>query len=226
METDEMLREVFKAAGKEHGFDRVEAEFTAFKEFKVRWQRSYKWAEFKVSDYMADAPEEVVKGLANSLFARIAGTDDAGYPKSLTDWITDPEFAELKQPLYLKRSRNLSRSPEGEKKSLAESLGRLMDMGLAEEDPLVHLSWTKESNIRKIGHCSVLMKVVSISSALDSDMIPDFVLDHCLHHELCHIMAGFDPSAGRHGESFAKLEERFPRKAEAEEWLRKLCMYL
>ncbi|MDR3206484.1 MAG: hypothetical protein LBT41_05285, partial [Candidatus Methanoplasma sp.] len=142
METDDMLGEVFQEVGGEHGFDRVSAEFTAFKEFKVRWQRSYKWAEFKVSDYMADAPREVLKGLASSLFRRIADMNEnnEGYPKVLVDWITDPEFAKFKQPVYLKRSRNLSRSTEGEKKSLADSLKRLADMGLAEEDPLVHIS--------------------------------------------------------------------------------------
>jgi predicted metal-dependent hydrolase len=225
MESEEALSAIFKEVGKEYGFDKVEAEFVAFKEFKVRWQRSYRWAEFKVSDYLADAPEEVVKGLAKSLFSRIIGEEE-GYSKEMCDWITAPEFSEYKQPVYLRRSRNLTRSSAGDMRDLSESYDRIAEMGLAEKDPAIHLSWTKESNIRKIGHCSVLMKVISISNVFDSDMIPEFVLDYCLYHELCHIMIGFDPISKRHGAEFVELESKFPQQKEAEEWLKRLCMYL
>jgi hypothetical protein len=225
MESEEVLRTKFKEIGKEYGFDKVEAEFVAFKEFKVRWQRSYKWADFKVSDYLTDAPPEVIAGLCRSLFSKITGEDE-GYSEDMCKWITAPEFSEYKQPLYLKRSRNITRSTEGDSKSLDAAYDRLIGLGLVERDPAIHLTWTKESNVRKIGHCSVLMKVVSISSVLDTDMIPDFVLDHCLYHELCHIMIGFDPSAKRHGEEFSNLEAKYPKRDEAEEWLKRLCLYL
>jgi len=225
MEVEELLRTRFKEIGREYGFEKVEAEFVSFKELKVRWQRSYKWADFKVSDYLADAPPEVIDGLCNSLFSKITGEEE-GYSKEMCDWMTAPEFAENKQPIYLKRSRNLTRSPEGEFRDLLGSYERLIAAGLAEKDPAIQLTWTKESNVRKIGHCSVLMKVISISSVLDTDMIPEFVLDFCLYYELCHLMIGFDPSAKRHGEEFTKLEERYPRKKEAEDWIKRLCMYL
>ncbi len=223
--TEEMLRSIFKEIGRQYGFDKVEAEFVAFKEFKVRWQRSYKWADFKVSDYLADAPPEVIEGLCNSLFAKITG-DDEGYSEAMCKWITAPEFSEYKQPVYLKRSRNLTRSSKGEFKDLAAAYERLAESGLVVRDPSIHITWTKESNIRKIGHCSVLMKVVTISSVLDADMIPDFVLDYCLYHELCHLMMGFDPTAKMHGEEFSKLESKYPRRDEAKDWLKKLCLYL
>jgi predicted metal-dependent hydrolase len=141
-------------------------------------------------------------------------------------WITAPEFAEYKQPVYLKRSRKLVRSSKGEAKDLEDAYERLIGMGLAERDPTLHLTWTKESNVRKIGHCSVLMKVIAISSVLDTKLIPDLVLDYCLYHELCHLMIGFDPSAKRHGEEFQKLEVKYPQRDEAEGWLKRLCLYL
>jgi len=70
------------------------------------------------------------------------------------------------------------------------------------------------------------MKVIAISSVLDTEAIPDFVLDYCLYHELCHLTIGFDPSAKRHGEEFSQLEAKFPQMNEATEWLKKLCLYL
>ena len=53
--TDEILNEIFKKVGNDFGYD-VSAEFAAYRDFKIRWQRSYKWAEFQVSDYLKDAP--------------------------------------------------------------------------------------------------------------------------------------------------------------------------
>jgi Predicted metal-dependent hydrolase len=225
MTSAEMLKEIFSKIGNDFGFEKIEAEYVSFKEFKVRWTRSYKWADFKIADYLSDAPQEVLEGLCRSLFSKIMGEEE-GYSQEMCDWITAPEFAKKNQPIYLKRSRNLTRSPKGEFKSIEASYERLIVAGLVERDESICLTWTKESNVRKIGHCSVLMKVVSLSSVLDTDMIPEFVLDFCLYHELCHLMMGFDPSAKRHGEEFAALENKFSQKTEAQDWIKRLCMYI
>ncbi len=226
MEADDMLKETFADVGRKYGFDTVEAQFVAFKDFKVRWQRSYKWADFQVSDYLADAPAAVLTGLATSLFRRIAGESEDGYSQELRDWVTAPQFCELKQQVYLRRSRNLVRSPAGQNKSLRAAYDRLIGMGLIKEDPTLCLAWTKEASTRKVGFCSVLMRVAVLSRALDADEVPDFLIDYCLYHELCHLIIGFDPTGSRHDSEFAKLEAKFPQQKEAEEWLRRLCMYL
>ena len=55
------LARIFAATGAKHGYDSIKAEFAAFNDFKVRWTRSFKWAEFEVSDYLMDAPEVIMK---------------------------------------------------------------------------------------------------------------------------------------------------------------------
>ena len=57
--TEEILNETFKKVGNDFGYE-TSAEYAAFRDLKVRWQRSYKWADFQVSDYLRDAPEEVL----------------------------------------------------------------------------------------------------------------------------------------------------------------------
>ncbi|MFA6803718.1 MAG: hypothetical protein WCR24_04400, partial [Candidatus Methanomethylophilaceae archaeon] len=66
---DTTLKESFRLVGKQYGYDNVDAEFVAFKEFKVKWQRSCGWADFQVSDYLVDAPREVIEGLARTLMS-------------------------------------------------------------------------------------------------------------------------------------------------------------
>ena len=67
--TDSELTEVFTEVGSRYGYADVKAKFKALKDFKVQWQRSYKWAEFTVSDYMDRAPYDVLQNLADVLFS-------------------------------------------------------------------------------------------------------------------------------------------------------------
>ena len=223
--TARILNETFRTVGKEYGFDDVSAEFAAFKEFKIKWQRSRGKADFRVSDYLDDAEQKVVEGVARSLFSKISGCD-TGYPEEMSEWMISGSFVRSKQPTYLKRSRNLTRSTKGDSRDLNDSYRRLIEAGLIEHDPDVHVSWTVEPNLRRVGYCSVLMKVIAISSVFDNKLIPEFVLDYVVYHEFLHIMVGFNLFGRRHGPDFLKEEGKYPKREEAEEWLKRLCLYL
>ncbi|UAL08382.1 MAG: hypothetical protein KRP56_03825 [Candidatus Methanogranum gryphiswaldense] len=225
MTTDERMNEIFGRIGNDFGYDRTTAEFMAFKDFKVRWQRSYKWTEFKVSDYLNDAPDEVIEDLVRTLFSKLGGTYDQGYSKEMCDWVTRPEFSQIKRPIYLKRSRNILRNAKGDFRDLQDSMDRLSDIGLTENTDDVYISWSKEPVARKIRNSSVLMKVISISKHLDSEMVPDYVIDYCLYHELCHVIVGFDPTSEKHTSRYEELNSKFEKKEEAEKWIEKMCFY-
>lgn len=224
-DNDERLKRCFEEVGRRFRYDSVNAEFMAFNDFKVSWQRTYGWIDFRVSDYLQDAPDDVLMSLADSIFKRIMGEDDS-YSPNLYDWVTSPEFCASKQGLYLLRRCNLSRSAEGDYKNLRQSYDRLVGAGLLDYDPSITFSWTRDRYARKTGHCSVLMKVVEISRNLDSDDIPDFVLDYCMYHELCHIALGFDPTGSMHDDAYYGLENKFPSKREAEQWLRRKSLHV
>ena len=53
---------IFSAVGARHGYNDVGAEFAALEDFKVRWQRSYNWIRFTVSDYLDRVPDDVLGG--------------------------------------------------------------------------------------------------------------------------------------------------------------------
>ena len=224
MTSESILRESFRSIGREYGYDNVDAEFVAFKELKIKWQRSYGRAEFKVSDYLSDAPGEIMTDIAKTLFSKISGSD-AEYPNEMNRWMTSREFLMEKQPVYLRRSRNLTRTTKGDYRDIGESYRRLVSEGLIKEDPDVHISWTRDPNVRRVGYCSVLMKVVAISSIFDTQTIPEFVLDYVLYHEFIHIEAGFNPFGRKHGPEFAARERLYPKYDEAEEWLKRLSLY-
>ncbi|MCL2786293.1 MAG: hypothetical protein FWD81_03625 [Methanomassiliicoccaceae archaeon] len=226
METAELLNESFADIGKKYGYESVTAEFSSFKEFKVKWRRSCGWIELEVSDYLKDAPRDVMEGMADTIFSKITRRSRNGYPQRMMEWISSDDFVRGKQRTYMERSRNVTGTPVGEHVDLKDSYERLIALGLAERDGDLMMTWTKQPNMKRIGYCSVLMKVVIISSMLDSESVPEFVTDYVLYHELIHVGKGFDPFGQRHGADFRALERLYPMQREAEEWLRKLRLYL
>ena len=222
----ETLKESFGTIGKKYGYDKVGAEFVAYRDFKVRWTRSYKWADFQVSDYLMDAPDKVIDGLAETLFSRIAGSESKPYTSEMTDWITSDEFTRNKQPIYVRRSRNITRSSVGRSKDLKDSLERLKALGIVDEGSNPYLTWSREELAHTVGYSSTLMDTIVISSIFDSDTIPDHVLDFVLYHEYLITREGW-VNFGK-GEDFDICEEekKFPQWKEAENWIRKLCLHL
>jgi len=221
---EETLKESFGTIGKKYGYDRVGAEFVAYRDFKVKWTRSYKWADFQVSDYLQDAPVEVIDGLADTLFSKISGLESKPYPDEMTDWITSKDFTRNKQPVYIKRSRNITRSPVGEYKDLRGSLDRLKSMGIVPDEANPFLTWTKESLPSNAAYCSTLMDTIVVSSIFDSDSISDYVLDFVVYHEYLTTREGWAKfGKGEEFDLYAE-EKKFPKWMEAENCINRLCL--
>ena len=223
---EETMRESFRTIGKRYGYDKVSTEFVAYRDFKVRWSRSYRCIDFQISDYMMDAPGVAFDGLADALFSRILGMDARPYAPEFNDWITSREFTENKQPTYIKRSRNITRSPEGEHRDLRESLKRLKSLGLVEENADPYLTWTKEELQSTVGYSSTLMDTIVISSTFDSRHIPDFVTDFVVYHEYLYIRDGWARFGKAEEINIYEEEKKFPDWKDAEGWVHRLGLHL
>ncbi|MEE3363985.1 MAG: hypothetical protein VZR03_04765, partial [Methanomethylophilus sp.] len=139
IDSNERLKAIFSKVGKEFRVDTVQAEFMAFTDVKVRWQRAYGWIDFQVSDYLMDAPDRALEGLARSLFKRLNG-ENGEYSTELLEWITAPEFSSSKNHVYMSRCPQYLNTVEGRSKNLQESYDRLVGAGLVPYDPSVVLT--------------------------------------------------------------------------------------
>jgi hypothetical protein len=219
----DVLSRVFEEAGKRHGFENTQAEFSAFSDFKIRWTRAYKWTEFKVSDYLADAPKNVIEEMAETHFKAIRGMEEGvKFPETVIKWLENPEFAQKNQATYLKRNKaKLKGKTNGKNKNLEDSLRRLIEAGLAEADPSIRITW--EKNKKTAGKCYRLMRIIGISEELDANGIPDRTLDYCLYRYLCMMTIGFNATK----DEIKKSEEatsKHPKKEEAELLIKKMGM--
>ena len=209
------LSTVFENAGADYGFTDVNAEFTAFTEFKVRWQKSYTWADFRVSDYLMDAPEEVLSTLAHSLFRKMVN-EPSNDITPLTEWVTRKQFIKDNRDSYI--ARHETYRPHMSNSTIKSSFKRLIEKGLVPKTLTdVRLIWEEEAT-EKMGHCSALMKVVTLNNRLIG--APNAVIDYCLYKELTHILVGYScENADLKTLEAEKLWEEYPDKEEAYKWL-------
>ena len=221
--TDSELTEVFSEVGSRYGYADVKAKFKALKDFKVQWQRSYKWAEFTVSDYMDRAPYDVLENLADVLFSKINGSD-ARYGEAFIRYVTDGRIVRDNRNDYLKRSRGLSKTSIGDFHDLDDCVNRLRDEGLISDDLECVLKWDHSLSNKAAG-CSVLQRVVTVNKSLDQKGVPEHVLDYCVYSMMCYVIIGFDPQGDVEYEH-QRLVSRHPMESDAIAWLNGHGMYL
>lgn len=217
MVTSEELDMTFQKVGNDFGIQ-TKAEFAAYHELKVRWMRTYQWAEFTVSDYLKEAPLNVVEGIARTIFNRIKGKE-CEYPEDVSDWLTSEEFTMKMQPSYIKRDRRIG-SEEGQYKDIQESLARLKDMKLIPED-LGHMRffWSAGTSDDKSAWSSMLMKVVTINKALDLEDVPDEVLDYVIFNQIVYVNSDFNMTQIDRKNEVARVVRNYPGFDAINEWL-------
>lgn len=221
--TDDHLTQIFSAVGRRHGYKDVMAEFVAFKDMKVRWQRTLDWISFEISDYLDRAPDDVLEDLAETLYSRIEG-DEKDYNEAFIGYITSEAVQKPNQQDFFSRSTNLGASSIGSYHDLNDCVDRLRSQRLIPPDLGCELRWDSTPT-SKVAGCSVLQRVVWVNSILDQKGIPENVLDYSVYNMLCHLIIGFTghpPDENVH----RKLLAKYPMELEAEEWLYRHGLYI
>lgn len=170
-----------------------------------------------MTDYLENAPEEVLEGLARTIFEKIQGKE-TGYSEPVVEWITAPEFIDSKQPLFIKRNGKIS-FDEGEHKSLAAALERLKEKGLVEDDEKMKIFWSSPVPEKRAAWSSFLMKVITINRLLDSEDVPDEVLDAVLLKEITAINCDYTQSPKEKKEIIDEKMKLYPGSDRVSEWL-------
>ena len=206
-----MLNRAMAAAGHRNGYDDVTAEFSAFRDFKMKWTRTYNWISFEVSDYLRNAPENVIQSLAETIFAKIRGEDRTMYSEEVCEYLNSEKFLKDNQNLYLRRLKGISQTPSGQNVDLMESYLRLIDKGYTERNPNLVIRWgAPNSRDNRIGHTSVLMKTVVMNPKLDNEDVEENVLDYALYTQICHTNLRFSPNREEDAKRYELMLADYP----------------
>ncbi|MDR1954461.1 MAG: hypothetical protein LBP82_00710 [Candidatus Methanoplasma sp.] len=220
---NERLSDLISPIVSDRGLSLRTASFGRPKEFQATWKRSGNVVEIMISDYLADAPDDVITDFFGGVADTIIGKRPR-YGIAFLNWVRSDEFISGKRKIYLRRSRNLRGTPQGNERDLIASLDRLLDSGHLSGENIDNsfFSWTKNPNVRKVGYCSPMMRVVGVSSVLDDASVPEFVLDYVVYHESLHLARGYRPGERAHDRSFRTDEKRYEGHEEAERFLKDL----
>ncbi|MDR3283300.1 MAG: hypothetical protein LBS92_06840 [Candidatus Methanoplasma sp.] len=223
MTADDRVREILSVQAGRSGLDVADASFFSPKEFQATWKLKGNSVSVKISDYLSDAPDAVLSEFASALFDMVGGRKPT-YGGRYMEWVTSDDFINDKRKTYLRRSKNLKVDHVGAEKDLASSLDRLLESGLVLPSDIENsvFTWTSRPNIRRVGYCSPMMRVVAVSSALDDPAVPDEVADFVVYHEALHLRQGYRPSSRLHDAQFREMERMFPGFNNAESYLRRI----
>ena len=164
-----ITKEVVQNSNSNTEYLRINAEWSEFPELKVKWARSYDFIHFYVTDYLEDAPENIIKGLMTTIMAKINGDMDATYNEATIEYLTSNDFVQAKRPVYVGRMKEFSQS-----RRLTWALKRLQNKGLVQGQN-VCLGFGESE---KDSQSSVLFKTAIINNKLakaDNDIL-DFVV--------------------------------------------------
>ena len=129
-------------------------------------------------------------------------------------------FINGKRPLFLKRSRNLSKSVNGKFRNIEDSVKRLFDSGLIGEYDIrdAYFSWCVKPTYCRLGSCYTMFKTVGISPILDNPNVPEYVFDFVVYHECLHLRQGIKWGQRVHDAEFHKWEKEYPYYKEAHDF--------
>lgn len=201
------LTDIFKTVGANYKFENVQAEFEPFTDVKVRWQRSYDWADFKVSDYLMDAPDSILSALAQSLFEKIRG-DKGDLSEEFKDYVSSMDFTNAHRDVYLGRiDAHITDKFDEKMQAVAKR------EGFKAEGIVVAIN-----EIADRPHCSVLMRTLVVPPVFET--APDYVLDFVFTHYLVIFDGGYNPGEDITLRAVLKDDEH-PDEVKARTWLGK-----
>lgn len=120
--TDEALTLIASDVGRRYGFTKVEASFSAFKDFRVRWVRTFEWMNLEVTDYLKRGGMEAIEAVFTSIFEKIQGAPNIGYPEPAKEYFRTIRHNPNLTSEYISRN-NLELKDSGAVKLAMEKAG-------------------------------------------------------------------------------------------------------
>ncbi|MBN1676985.1 MAG: M48 family metallopeptidase [Candidatus Thermoplasmatota archaeon] len=218
--------DIFRVVGKELGFGEVSLDFRPYSELKHTWRVDGKCLEITISDYLQNAPEDVMESLAWYLASRAAGRRcPRGKADAYLYYARSRDLWSQNREIYLARSKDLSLTPSGAHRDLVAIFDYVNSFYFSGRLSRPTLAWTCESPSRRLGFLFEALDLLAVNKVLDSESVPRHVLEFVMYHELLHHVNALDARPVRrvhHTKKFREQERLFRTYEEAEVWLRRL----
>lgn len=180
--------------------------------------------EVRLSDILLEAPREVLDALLAILLRKLyrrrpLEKDRECYLK----YVNLPETRARTRSVRKKRSSPRMRSATGEVFDLEELFEQINQKYFDHKVEIDHLGWSLRKRKRILGHFDAAHSAIVIDRSLDNPLVPSYVVEYVLFHEMLHVQMGEEVRNGIryvHHKRFKKVERQFPDYRRAQQFIR------
>lgn len=127
-----------------YGYKESSGDFECFSDFKVNWDRTADKIHFHISDYLKDAPEDIIREMLISILEKINGNAHP-YGSAFAEWVNSPMFLAQRETFLKRKKLHDAEGLEGEYMvaltnealGFASALFKVVAVGTAEEIEVV-----------------------------------------------------------------------------------------
>lgn len=225
------LREIFSVAHRtlkpRTPIPEIHAEFFPFAGINHTARFSGQRLRVRVSDIFVVAPEDIHRCLALILLAKLyrKKIDDA-YHRTYRTFVLRREIQEMAR--VARRSRGRHDRPlnsNGKHADLDSIFDRLNETYFGGELEKPRLSWSSKRSRYLLGRYDATTRTIFISRLFDSPLVPSYVTDYIMYHEMLHIKHEWRVRDCRlivHTQEFRDEERRFAQYDQANIWLKSI----
>jgi hypothetical protein len=182
------------------------------------------WA-IRVSDHCRYAPRQVLEAIAMILGSKIVHKRPPHtFVQIYEHFRKDPNLEELVRERRLKKGRKNISTAEGVHHSPIALYREVNDRFFNNQVEVLKIGWGLRKGWRRLGHYDPVHHTITLSPALDSPKVPEFVVRYIVYHEMLHSLFEEDFSRKRvrhHSPEFHRAERAYPDFARAKAFLRK-----
>src|SRR4051812_30468551 len=182
--------------------------------------------QFRISDLLEAAPENVLYAIAHILIAKIYRKEiDPQHSTRYRRYISSKAIADKAHLLRQIRGRKRIEDPAGnvyDLNEIFEELNTRFFYGLMARP---QMSWSPSSARHILGHYDPAHNAIVISRLFDHVRAPRFVVEYIVYHEMLHLKHPVKLKGSRrcvHPKQFQEEEKLFPRLEEAKQFLKRL----
>lgn len=181
----------------------------------------------KLSDMLEDAPRSVHEALAHILVAKLfRKVVNRQYQETYRAYARRADVVRRLEQISRCRGRKKIVGPRGRHRDLNEAFEQLNRRYFSGRLKRPALTWSLRRSRTVLGYFDHTHNTLVISRLLDDPRIPDFVFEYVLYHEMLHLVHPPRTIRGKryfHTSEFQQDEKKFPRYAEAHNWIKKIA---
>ncbi len=177
----------------------------------------------KIGEICRDMPRPCHKGLAYILVGKLLRKKIPAGAREVYSAFSKSETVRLRAAESKRtRGRKVVTTSKGSVYDLEEMFDALNRKYFADAIPKPVLTWSARKTYRILGHHDAAHGHITISKSLDSPLVPRYVVEYVMFHEMLHIHHPTKHVNGRrynHTAAFRRDERKFAYYEQAETWI-------